>query len=118
MDDAGDLIGGFDRRLACQEEWSRLTEGRTSRLEDKIDRLREEMAIFRAEIRNNLVSREDFDARFRHSQNVTWAAAAAIVALISLVVALFQHLAGAGRPMAVAPPAGAVRTVDAPPNAR
>ena len=108
MDDAGELIGGFDRRLTRQEEWGRLTDGRTTRLEDKMDRLIEEMAIFRAEIRseirNNLVSREDLDARFRHSQNVTWAAAAAIVALISLVVALSQVLAPAlGRAPAAAP---------------
>lgn len=122
MDDAGDLLGGFDRRVTRQEEWARLTDGRTTRLEDKMDRLIEEMAIFRAEIRseirNNLVSREDLDARFRHSQNVTWAAAAAIVALISLVVALFQHFDGAGRPMAVAPPVAGVHIPDAPPNAR
>lgn len=80
------------------------------------------MAVFRAEsrseIRNNLVSREDLDVRFRHSQNVTWAAAAAIVALISPVVALFQHFDAAGRPMAVVPPVAGVHVPHAPPNAR
>ena len=89
MDDAGDLIGGFDRRLARQEEWARLTDGRTTRLEDKMDRLLVEMADFRAEMRSNFVTRSNLDEKLRRNQNVTWAAAGVIVAAMAFIAALF-----------------------------
>ena len=117
MDDAGDLLGGFDRRLTRQEEWSKLDDGRMDRLEIKLDKLGGEMADFRAEIRANMVTRADLKEERRHSETVTWTAVGVIVAAMALVATLFQTLQSSSPRMAP-PPAVIVQVPGAPPSAR
>lgn len=125
MDDAGDLIGGFDRRLTRQEEWGRLTDGRTTRLEDKIDRLIVEMADFRADIRANVATKADLASERRRIEGQFWTAVGVIVGAMALVATLFQTLQVQGSHPAAAPatapiviqlpaPAAAARTADRP----
>ena len=121
MDGAGVLIGGFDRRLTRQEEWSKLDDGRMDRLERKIDQLIVEMAEFRAEIRGergDSVTKADLGEKLRHSQSVTWTAAGVIIAALGLMAALLQVFESqALRPVAPAAPAPIIIQLPAQPTA-
>ena len=62
------------------------------RLEVKLDRLAEEMAGFRAEIRANMVTKTELAGDLRHVQGLIWTAIGVIVAAMALVAGLFQVL--------------------------
>ena len=110
MDDGGALPSGMNGRVTRLEEWAKQSDLRMGRMEGKLDQL---IASF-AELRGDMVTKTQLADERRHAQNVTWAAAGAVIAALSLLAALFQVFQPAAR--AGATPAPIIIQVPAPPR--